>query len=426
MTKELKLLGDRPEALADPSRERLVEAVKEWVDKTTERTDPQDLLRELNKTVIEQVLEVELDHHLGYAKHDPVGDGSGNTRNGARTKTVKTIVGDVKVDVPRDRAGTFEPVAVRPYQRRLSGFDDMVVSLYGKGLTTGEIRSHLAEIYDTSVSAELISEITDRVLGEFNLWQNRPLAEVWPVVVIDAIRIRTLSDKVRKTPVYVAMGISLEGNREILGLWYANDLTAGESASWWANVLIELQNRGIQDILYLCCDGLSGLPEAVDAVFEHTTVQGCVVHLTRASMKSVARKHWPPVAARLKGIYHAASAAEAAELLDDLDDEWGDRYPAMIATWRNSWDVFTPYLGLPLPIRKLIYTSNMVESLNARFRSATRRRGHFPDTKSALKVMYLTAIEHRKNRSNPQARIMGWHEMLNQLAVLHPNRIIID
>lgn len=424
MTNNLILPELRPEALSDPSS-GLVEAVKDWVI-AAEGADPQEMLRGLNKTVIEQVLETELDHHLGYTKHDPAGDGSGNNRNGTRAKTLKTIVGDVTIDVPRDRNGTFGPVAVRPYQRRLSGFDDMVVSLYGKGLTTGEIRSHLEEIYDVSVSAELISEITDRVLADFNVWQNRPLDGIWPVVVIDAIRIRTLSDKVRKTPVYVAMGISLEGQREILGLWYASDLSAGESASWWANVLSELQNRGVEDILYLCCDGLSGLPEAVESVFPDTTVQGCVVHLTRASMRSVARKHWPKIAARLKLIYHAASAEEAAVLLDELDDDWGDRYPAMIATWRNSWDVFTPYLGLPLPIRKLIYTSNMVESLNARFRSATRRRGHFPDTKSALKVMYLTAIEHRKNRSNPTAKIMGWHQILNQLVVLHPNRITID
>jgi putative transposase len=424
MTKKQDIRQARPEAWPDSSS-GLVAAVKKWVE-VNETTDAEALLRELNKTVLEQVLETELDHHLGYAKHDSAGDGSGNTRNGTRSKTLKTIVGDVTVDVPRDRAGTFQPAVVKPYQRRLTGFDDMVVSLYGKGLTTGEIRSHLAEIYDSSVSAELISEITDRVLSEFNQWQNRPLAQVWPVVVIDAIRIRTLSDKVRKTPVYVAMGISLEGRREILGLWYATDLAAGESAAWWASVLVELTNRGIQDILYLCCDGLSGLPDAVESVFPDTTVQGCVVHLTRASMRSVARKHWPAIAARLKLIYHATSAEEAATQLDELDDDWGDRYPAMIATWRRSWDVFVPYLALPMPIRKLIYTSNMIESLNARFRSAARRRGHFPDTKSALKVMYLTAIEHRKNRSNPQAIIMGWYQILNQLAVLHPNRIPID
>ena len=424
MTKELELPELRPEALPDLNA-GLAGVVKEWVGQA-EDIDVEEMLRELNKTVIEQVLEAELDHELGYVKHDGVGDGSGNTRNGTRPKTLKTIVGDVTIDVPRDRNGTFTPQLVRPYQRRLSGFDDMVVSLYGKGLTTGEIRSHLAEIYDTSVSAELISEITDRVISEFHVWQNRPLDDIWPVVVIDAIRIRTLSDKVRKTPVYVAMGISLEGQREILGLWYASDLSAGESASWWANVLAELQNRGIEDILYLCCDGLSGLPEAVEAVFPDTTVQGCVVHLTRASMRCVARKHWPKVAARLKQMYHATSAEEAADLLDELEDDWGDRYPALIATWRRSWDVFIPFLALPMPIRKLIYTSNMVESLNARFRSATRRRGHFPDTKSALKVMYLTAIEHRKNRSNPTAKIMGWHQILNQLAVLHPNRITID
>jgi putative transposase len=424
VTKKLELPEVRPEALTDSNLE-LAEAVKEWVAEAGD-IDVEAMLRELNKTVIEQVLETEMDHHLGYLKHDPVGDGSGNHRNGSRTKTVKTIVGDVTIDVPRDRNGDFSPVLVAPYQRRLTGFDDMVISLYGKGLTTGEIRSHLAEIYDTAVSPELISEITDRVLTDFQVWQNRPLDEIWPVIVIDAIRIRTLSDKVRKTPVYVAMGISIEGQREILGLWYANDLAAGESASWWANVLIELQNRGIQDILYLCCDGLSGLPDAVEAVFPETTVQGCVVHLTRASMRSVARRHWPAVAARLKQIYHATSAEEAALLLDELEDDWGDRYPAMIATWRRSWDVFTPFLGLPLPIRKLIYTSNMIESMNARFRSATRRRGHFPDTKSALKVMYLTAIEHRKNRSNPTAKINGWHQILNQLAILHPDRITIN
>jgi putative transposase len=424
MTKKLELPEVRPEALTEPNSELAV-AVKEWVAEAGD-VDVEAMLRELNKTVIEQVLETEMDHHLGYVKHDSVGDGSGNHRNGSRPKTVKTIVGDVKIGVPRDRNGNFKPVLVAPYQRRLSGFDDMVISLYGKGLTTGEIRSHLEEIYDTSVSPELISEITDQVLTDFQVWQNRPLEEIWPVIVIDAIRIRTLSDKVRKTPVYVAMGISIEGQREILGMWYANDLTAGESASWWANVLIELQNRGIQDILYLCCDGLSGLPDAVEAVFPETTVQGCVVHLTRASMRSVARKHWPAVAARLKQIYHSASAEEAALLLDELEDDWGEKYPAMIVTWRRSWDVFTPFLGLPMPIRKLIYTSNMIESMNARFRSATRRRGHFPDTKSALKVMYLTAIEHRKNRTNPTAKILGWHQILNQLAILHPDRITIN
>jgi putative transposase len=260
VSSNLKLSESVPEALSDPSFELIV-AVKEWVAEAGD-ADAEALLRELNKTVIEQVLETEIDHHLGYEKHDPAGDGSGNTRNGTRSKTVKRIVGDVTIDVPRDRNGTFSPTVVRPYQCRLSGFDDMVVSLYGKGLTPGEIRSHLAEIYDTNVSAELISEITDRVLAEFKEWQHRPLAEVWPVIVIDAIRIRTLSDKVRQTPVYVAMGISLEGRREVLGLWYATDLTAGESASWWANVLVELQNRGVEDILYLRCDGLSGLPEA--------------------------------------------------------------------------------------------------------------------------------------------------------------------
>lgn len=214
MTKELELPELGPEALIDP-RSDLVGAAKKWVS-TAHDVDPEAMLRELNKTVLEQVLETEMDHHLGYVKHDSAGDGSGNTGNGTRPKTVKTIVGDVQIDVPRDRNGSFVPGAVAPYQRRLTGFDDMVVSLYGKGLTTGEIRSHLFEIYDVSVSAELISEITDRVLAEFTAWQNRPLADVWPVVVIDAIRIRTLSGKVRKTP--VAMGISLEAQREILGL----------------------------------------------------------------------------------------------------------------------------------------------------------------------------------------------------------------
>ena len=424
MTSNLKLPSPGAETVSENTPE-LAEAVKAWVA-AVDGLDVEALLRELNKVVIEAHLEAEMDGHLGYEKHDPVGDGSGNARNGTRSKTVKTIVGDVTVDVPRDRNGTFTPTLVKPYQRRLTGFDDMVVSLYGKGLTTGEIRSHLAEIYDVAISAELISEITDRVLAEFQTWQHRPLEAVWPVVVIDAIRIRTLSDKVRPTPVYVAMGISLAGQREVLGLWYADDLRAGESASWWASVLVELQNRGIGDILYLCCDGLSGLPDAVASVFEHTVVQGCVVHLTRASMKSVARKYWPQIAAELKKIYHAASAAEAAQLLDDLDDTWGAKYPAMIATWRNSWETFVPFLGLPAPIRKLIYTTNMVESLNSRFRSATRRRGHFPDPKSALKVLYLTAIEHRKGRSNPTARINQWAEILNQLAILYPDRITID
>ena len=364
-----------------------------------------------------------MDHHLDHEKYDQSSDG--NIRNGYRSKKVHTEVGPVEIDVPRDRAGSFTPAAVKPYQRRLSGFDDMVVSLYGKGLTTGEIRSHLEEIYDAEVSAELISTVTDRVIDDYLEWQNRPLENIWPVIAIDAIRIRTLSDKVRPTPVYVAMGINITGYREVLGFWYADNLKDGESASWWANVLAELQNRGVQDILYLCCDGLKGLPKAVNSVFSDTIVQGCVVHLTRASVRGTSSKCWPKIYAQIKRIYTAASVEEAQHELDKLDAEWGEKYPAMIQTWRNSWDEFTPYLALPQSIRKLVYTTNMIESFNARLRSSVRRRGHFPDTKSALKLMYLQAIEHRKNRSNPQGKIFGWEATLNQLALLHPEKIQI-
>lgn len=382
------------------------------------------LLTALTKQVLQSALEAEMAHHLGYDKHDPAGRGSGNSRNGTTPKTVTTEIGKVTVEMPRDRAGTFEPHIVPKHQRRLSGFDEAVISLYAKGMTTGDIAAHLEEVYDTTISRDLVSTVTEKVTKEMREWQARPLDAVYPVIIVDAIYLKVREGTVANRPVYVVMGVNLDGYRDVLGLWLGP--TGGEGAKHWLTVLTELKNRGILDACIVCCDGLKGLPEAVNTIWPEAIVQTCVVHLVRNSLRLTSRKDWQKITPGLRRIYTAPTKEAAAAEFADFAERWQELYPAMMATWRSSWEEFVPFLDFPVEVRKLIYTTNAVESLNARFRAATRRRGSFPDEQSALKVLYLTVKQREKNRPGPTGRISGWRPVLNILTLTYGDRLQIN
>lgn len=389
-----------------------------------ELTGPDGLLTGLTRQVLQSALEAEMGQHLGYDRYAVEGRGTGNSRNGSSSKTVRTEIGEVTVQVPRDRAGTFEPQIVPKHQRRLDGFDQHVLSLYAKGMTTGDIAAHLAEMYGQEVSRDLVSTVTDRIVDEMVEWQARPLEPVYPVVLIDAIMLKIRAGTVGNRPVYVAMGIDLDGHRDVLGMWVGP--TGGEGAKQWMNMLTELRNRGIQDVLIVCCDGLKGLPESIRATWPQASVQTCVVHLVRNSLRFASKKHWKASAAELKQIYQAPTVQAAEAVFDEFAERWTPAYPAMIQMWQRSWGEFTPFLEFPLELRKIVYTTNAIESLNARFRQAVRRRGHFPNEQAALKVLYLVARHRQHNRTNPTGETAGWKSILNVLAMTYGDRLGIN
>lgn len=345
---------------------------------------PDGLLSGIVGQILETALEVEMTEELGYDKHERTD--STNARNGTSSKTIQTDVGPVTIDVPRDRDGSFDPVIVPKHSRRLSGFDEQVLSLYAKGFTTGDIVDHVADIYGSKVSKDLVSKVTDAVLDELGAWQSRPLDPVWPVLFLDAIYVKIRDGQVSNRPIYVAMGINVAGERDVLGMWVG---TGGESSKHWAGYLTELRNRGISDTMIVACDGLAGLPDAIETTWPLATVQTCVVHLIRNSLRYASRADWSKITADLKTIYTAPSvdAAEAAFL--EFGEKWGDRYPAIVGLWERSWEQFIPFLDFPPELRKLVYTTNSIEALNSRFRQAVRRRGHFPHEQAAMKVLYL-------------------------------------
>ena len=347
------------------------------------------LLGKLTKMVIEGALEGELDDHLGYAKHDPAGHNSGNSRNGHRAKTVLTEVGPVEISVPRDRDASFEPKIVAKRQRRLTGIEDMVISLSAKGLTHGEIAAHLAEVYGAEVSKQTITTITDRVMDGMAEWQNRPLDPVYAVVFIDAINVKIREGQVANRPIYLALGVTVDGTRDILGLW-AGEHGDGEGAKFWLRVLSEIKNRGTRDVCMLVCDGLKGLPDAVNSVWDKTVVQTCIVHLLRNSFKYASKRDWAEVAKDLKPVYTAASEAAALDAFAEFSGKWEKRYPAIIRLWENAWAEFVPFLRFDNEIRTVICTTNAIESINARLRRAVNARGHFPTEQAALHAFDIT------------------------------------
>ncbi|WP_460716912.1 IS256 family transposase, partial [Microbispora hainanensis] len=325
---------------------------------------------------LESALEGEITDHLGYDKHERGGSQTGNARNGTRTKTVITDVGPVEISVPRDRDATFEPKIVAKRQRRLSGVDEMVISLAAKGLTTGEISAHLAEVYGAEVSKQTISTITDKVIEGMTEWQNRPLDPVYPVVFIDAIHVKIRDGQVANRPIYVALAVTVDGERDILGLW-AGD--GGEGAKFWLHVLTEIKNRGVADVLMVVCDGLKGLPQAIEQVWPQSVVQTCVVHLLRASFRYAARQHWDAIAKALRPVYTAPTEAAALERFMEFAEAWGSRYPAIVKLWEDAWAEFVPFLNFDAEIRRVICSTNAIESVNARIRRAVKARGHFPN-----------------------------------------------
>ena len=378
------------------------------------------LLQQLTKRVLESALEGEITDHVGYDKHDAAGRGSGNSRNGTRAKTVLTDVGPVEVRVPRDTAGTFEPVIVRKRQRRLTGVDEMVLSLSAKGLTHGEISAHLAEVYGAEVSKQTISTITDKVMEGMAEWQNRPLDRVYPVLFVDAINVKIRDGKVANRPIYVVMAVTVDGTRDILGIW-AGD--GGEGAKYWLQVFTELRNRGLDDVLMLVCDGLKGLPEAVEAVWPRTIVQTCVVHLLRNSFRYAGRQDWDKIAKALKPVYTAPSEDAAMERFLEFQETWGKKYPAIVRLWSDAWAEFVPFLSFDVEIRTVICSTNAIESVNARIRKAVRARGHFPNEQAALKCVYMALMSLDPTGKGRKKWTMRWKAPLNAFQIAFEGRL---
>lgn len=408
----------RPEPSAEAKA--AVELVRAAKEQGLSLTGPDGLLRQLTKTVLETALNEEMTEHLGYEKHDSSGAGAGNIRNGSRPKTVLTdSTGPVQIDVPRDRAGTFEPQIVKKRQRRLSGVDEVVLSLYAKGLTTGEISAHFAEIYGASVSKETISRITDKVIEEMTDWSHRPLDEIYAAVFIDAIVVKVRDGQVANRPFYAAIGVTLDGEKDILGLWAG---TGGEGAKFWMSVLTDLRNRGVKDVFFLVCDGLKGLPDVVTNVWPRTVVQTCIIHLIRNTFRLSSRRYWDELKRDIKPIYTAVNAAAARAAFEDLAEKWGGRYPAVIRLWDNAWAEFIPFLDYDLEIRTVICSTNAIESLNARYRRAVKARGHFPNELAALKCLYLVTRSLDPTGAGRTRWTMRWKPALNAFAITFSDR----
>lgn len=380
------------------------------------------MLSQLTKRVVESALEGELDDHLGYGKHDATGRDGGNSRNGRRGKTVLTEAGPVALEVPRDRDGSFEPQLVKKRQRRLTGLDDLVISLSARGLTHGEICAHLGEVYGASVSKQTISTITDRVIEGMAEWQSRPLDAVYPVIFIDAVNVKIRDGNVANRPIYLALAVTVEGTRDILGLW-AGEHGDGEGAKFWARVLSEIKNRGTQDVCMVVCDGLKGLPAAIETVWPQAITQTCVVHLLRNSFSYASKRHWPAIAKDLKPIYTAPSESAALEAFVAFTDTWGDRYPAITKLWDGAWAEFVPFLQFDNSIRSVVCTTNAIESINARIRRAVNARGHFPTEAAALKCVYLAVMSLDPTGRGRKRWTNRWKEALNAFDITFDGRL---
>ncbi|MBF6338723.1 IS256 family transposase [Nocardia abscessus] len=384
-------------------------------------TGPDGLLQQFTKTVLETALNEEMTEHLGYEPNQaPEGRESVNVRNGTRSKTVLTeTTGPVPIEVPRDRDGSFQPQIVRKRQRRLSGVDEIVLSLYAKGLTTGEISAHFAEIYGASVSKETVSRITDKVVAEMQEWSSRPLDEVYVAIFIDALVVKVRDGQVANRPIYAAIGVTVTGEKDILGLWAGS---GGEGAKFWMSVLTEIRNRGVKDVFFLVCDGLKGLLEVVGNVWPLATVQTCIIHLIRNTFRLAGRQHWDALKRDVKPIYTAVNADAARAALDELTERWGSKYGAIIRLWHNAWDEFIPFLDYDIEIRRVICSTNAIESLNARYRRAIKARGHFPTEQAALKCLYLVTRSLDPTGAGRARWTMRWKPAVNAFAITFADR----
>lgn len=377
-----------------------------------------DFVKELTKMTLEALLEAEINEHLGYKKHDPVGHGSGNSRNGRNSKKVRADIGEIEISVPRDRNSSFEPQAVKKRDKNVSGFADKIVSLYARGLTTREISEHLAEMYDIEVSHAFISQATEEVRAKVEEWQNRPLEPIYPILYMDCIRCKIRDEelgRVLNKAVYLALGITLEGVYEVLGLW----IERNEGAAFWMSILSDLKARGVENILIACVDGLTGFPEAIEASYPQADIQLCVVHQIRNTIKFVPWKDRKALCRDLKPVYTAPTIAAAETAMDAFEAAWGKKYPTAVASWRRNWDKLTTFYGYPVELRTMIYTTNTIEALNRQLRKNSKNRGVFPDDMSLKKLLYLN-IENLRKKWRPRK---GWSLILNQLSVLFPDKI---
>jgi putative transposase len=357
-------------------------------------TGPDGLLGRLTKRLVERAMAAELCEHLGYEHGQAPPGGIGNARNGTTPKTVHTGHGSVRIDQPRDRAGSFEPQIVRKHQRRFEGFDERIIAMYGRGMSVRDIQAHLAEFYGVEVGHDLISRVTDAVLDDVREWQSRPLEDLYPILFLDALTVKIRDGgAVRNKACYVAIGVNLEGERDVLGLWFQS----AEGAKFWLAVLTELKQRGVRDVLICCVDGLKGFPEAIEAVFPNTWVQTCIVHLIRHSLRFVPDKHRRAVAKDLRPIYTAIDADTAAEALAAFEASWGERYPMIAKTWRETWEHVIPFLAFPDDVRRVVYTTNTIEALHRQIRKTIKTRGHFPTEEAARKLIYLSIQNAQKN-----------------------------
>jgi putative transposase len=393
---------------------------KELIDELMATSDgpligPDGLSKELTKALVERMLAGELNHHLGYEKHDVAGRHSGNSRNGNSSKTLKGEAGEMTIEVPRDRNGTFEPQLIEKHQTRFEGFDAKILSMYARGMSVRDIQGHLHEMYGVNVSPTLISEVTDSILEEVKAWQDRPLEALYPIVYLDALMVKMRQDgKVENRAVYTAVGINMEGEKSVLGLW----VNATEGAKFWMSVLMNLKNRGMKDAFIICTDGLKGFPEAIEAVFPSALVQTCIVHLIRASLNFVNWKERKAIAGDLKSIYRAASAEMAEAALRQFRIKY-PRHQVVADVWERNWERVIPFFEFPEEIRKIVYTTNAVESLHMTLRKVTKNRGSFPTPEAAIKLLYLAL----QNVAKSWHTVQGWREALRQFTIRWPERI---
>ena len=396
-----------------PISDELIDEMLKQGGRTPE--DVNGLLKQFTKAVLERALKGEMTEHLGYAKHDPAGNHSGNSRNGVTRKTLKGDFGEVEVETPRDRNGEFEPQILKKNQTRWTGFDDKILSMYARGMTTREIQGHLEEMYQVEVSPSLISEVTEGVMEEARAWQNRPLEPFYGIVFLDALYVKMRHEgRVENRAVYVALGINLEGRKDVLGLW----TSSSEGAKFWLHVLTELRNRGVRDIYLACVDGLKGFPQAIESIYPKAQVQLCIVHMIRASLNYVTWKDRKKVVVDLKPIYKAMTADEAERQLGEFEKQW-PKYPAIARLWREQWERIIPFFAFPEPVRKVVYTTNAVESLHMSLRKIIKTRGSFPTEEAALKLLYLALAKVVKKWETVQQ----WKQMLNYLDTVCGDRI---
>jgi putative transposase len=401
----------------DPIDTKLIDTLLAGYKKPEDIIGKNGLLKQLTKALLERAMHAELTEHVGYEKYDPVGNNSGNSRNGSSKKKLKGDFGEIDLETPRDRNGSFEPQIIAKNQTRFTGFDDKIISMYSRGMTTREIEGHLKEMYGVDVSPALISNVTEAVMEEVKTWQNRPLEETYAILYLDALRVKIREGgHVQNRAIYVAVAVNMQGNKEVLGLWAADN----EGAKFWLQILTDIQNRGAKDFFIACVDGLKGFPEAIESVYPRTEVQLCIVHLVRASLGYVNWKQRKEVASDLRLIYQSATVSEAETQREALARKWDATYPMVSQIWRRNWERIIPFFAYPGEIRKVIYTTNTIESLNMSLRKIIKMRGSFPNEEAAMKLLYLALRNAAKKWTMP---VQNWSGALNRFSILWPERM---